>query len=141
MWIKILMLSVFGLSAGFITACGYFALFSFVGVLNRFIQYSKTAKYIRFYENVIIIGVTFGNIICLYVPFVEISMVFWSVFALCSGIFAGCFILSLAEAVKGVPVFARRTSLRIGLVTLITTLAIGKGVGSIFYFIKIVARQ
>jgi hypothetical protein len=58
MWVKILILVIFGLSAGFITACGYFAIFSYVGVLTRFIQYSNTAVHIYFYENVLILGVT-----------------------------------------------------------------------------------
>ena len=140
MWVKILIHVTFGLSAGFITACGYFAIFSYVGVLTRFIQYSNTAAHIYFYENVLILGVTFGNIVCLFTPFATIPLFFWMIFALCSGVFAGCFILSLAEAVKGVPVFARRIRLRIGLVTIIAALAIGKGLGSLFYFIKVVAR-
>ncbi len=141
MWSRYMLLLLFGLSAGFVTACGYFALFSFVGVLNRFIQYSNTANHIHFYENIIIVGVTFGNAVCIFMPYEFFSLVFWVIFALCSGIFAGCFILSLAEAVKGVPVFARRTRLRIGLAALILALALGKCGGSLFYFFKIIASN
>ncbi len=139
MWIKCLLYVLFGLSAGFITACGYFALFSFVGVLTRFIQFSRTSKHIYFYEGVIITGVTIGNIICIYEPFVYIPSVLWIIFAAGSGIFTGCFIVSLTEAVKGVPVFTRRTRLKKGLAFLVLTLAVGKGVGSMFYFFRMVA--
>lgn len=125
--------SLFGLSAGLITACGYFALFMTIGVLNRFIQFTHTADREKHYENVVILGVFIGNIFSLCGAQI-LSHSAWAVFSLFAGCFSGCFLLSLSEAVKGIPVFIRRTRIRMGFTIILLFLALGKGLGSLFYF-------
>lgn len=127
---------LFGLSAGLITSCGYFALFFAIGVITRFIQYSHTAGSERIYENAVILGVVFGNIFGLFYPVYIIPRVLLVIFFLFAGIFSGCFLMSLSEAVKGIPVFARRARLRTGFTVIIFFIALGKGLGSLFYFIS-----
>lgn len=135
MWFDIFRLILFGLCAGLITSCGYFSLFIAVGVINRFVQFTHTADKIRHYENMVIAGVFLGSFVCLINPFRFLPGVFWIVFMLFSGCFSGCFLLSLSEAVKGVPVFARRVRLTTGFTIILFFLALGKGLGTLFYFL------
>lgn len=129
-----LRLLIYGFSAGIITSCGYFALFMTVGVVNRFVQFTHTADKEKLYENVIIIGVILGSFLCMYKGYKIIPQGILTVYFLFAGCFSGCFLLSLAEATKGIPVFIRRSRLRTGFVIIIMFLALGKGLGSLFYF-------
>ena len=49
------------------------------------------------------------------------------------GMFVGCLALAIAEMLDSIPIFARRTSFRHGLGTAVLAGAVGKLVGS-FYF-------
>ena len=124
----ILIIVMFGLGAGAVTAGGYFA------VVTRFAQYTNTADKIRLYESLIMAGAILGNILFVFSPGLKIWGGMMAVFGLAAGIFTGCFLMSLAETVKGVPVFIRRTGLTTGLCILIIVLAAGKSLGSFFYF-------
>lgn len=136
MTFDVVKLVIFGIGAGVFTSCGYFALFMTVGVINRFEQFSHTADREKWYEDCVILGVALGNIICLYDAVKILPNMFWCVFLLFTGCFSGCFLLSLAEAVKGIPVFVRRSRIRCGFTIIIFFLALGKGLGSLFYFVS-----
>ena len=60
-WNEVLLIVLFSFGAGFVTSCGYFALFMTVGVISRFVQFTHTAGKERLYENLVITGVTIGN--------------------------------------------------------------------------------
>ena len=130
----VLIIALFGLGAGAITAGGYFAVVTTVGVVTRFAQYTNTAKRIRLYESLIMAGAISGNILFVFGPRLRIWGGAMAAFGLFAGIFTGCFLMSLAETVKGVPIFIRRARLTMGLRFLIIVLALGKSVGSFFYF-------
>lgn len=49
-------LAFFGLAAGAVTAAGYFALITSVGMINRAAASTGTTKGIFFYENVCYLG-------------------------------------------------------------------------------------
>ena len=134
MYSNVIRLLIIGFSAGIFTSCGYFALFMTVGVINRFVQFTHTADKEKFYESIVITGVVLGNFICLFDAVKILPVVFWIFFSLFAGSFTGCFLLSLAEAVKGIPVFIRRGRIRTGFVIIIMFLALGKALGSLFYF-------
>ena len=134
MVIRCILLAVFGVGAGAVTAAGYFAIIAAVGVINRFADFTNTASKIRLYEMVLSIGAIIGNFLIIFRP----SYGLWGWFVvpvgvLC-GMFTGCFLLSLAEAIKGLPVFLRKAQIQKGITAIIIALAIGKTIGSIFYF-------
>lgn len=116
------------------TACGYFALLVSLGTISRFAQKTHTADHTRFYETALILGATAGNLLWLFVT--GLSMPAWIlvVFFLFVGIFIGCFLISLAEAVKGFPIMARRARITKGLVLIIFVYAVSKGIGSFLLF-------
>lgn len=139
MWIKGVLLILFALGGGTATAGGYFAIIATVGVITRFAQYSHTADKIRLYELVIICGATLGNILFIFMP--SFTLPIWIMLpgAAFMGVFTGCFLVSLAEALKGIPIFVRRARLTTGLCMIIIFFALGKGLGGLFYFLANVA--
>ena len=134
MWIRIVLMVFFGFSAGVATASGYFALIASIGVITRFAQYTNTANRIRWYESMIIIGAAVGNALFVFMPHIVVWNWVIAVYGVFAGIFIGCFLVSLAEAVKSIPIFVRRARLTTGLCIVIIFFALGKGIGSLFYF-------
>lgn len=61
MWNEFLLIVLFSLGAGFVTSCGYFALFMTVGVISRIVQFTHTAGRERFYENLVITAVLLSH--------------------------------------------------------------------------------
>lgn len=123
-----------GICAGAITAAGVFALITTLGIINRFAVVTRTASFLLKYENVIILGVTVGNILSLYnitLPGANLGI---GVFGTLIGMYVGCFAVALAEVLQVIPVFARRSRLKIGLEIIMLGLALGKSIGGIIYF-------
>ena len=50
------------------------------------------------------------------------------------GMFVGCLALAIAEMLDSIPIFARRVSYRHGLGLAVLAVAIGKLLGSLYYF-------
>lgn len=123
-----------GICAGAITAAGVFALITTLGIINRFAVVTRTASFLLKYENVIIMGVTVGNILSLYEINLPGASVGIGIFGILIGIYVGCFAVALAEVLQVIPVFARRSRLKIGLEIIVLGLALGKSVGGILYF-------
>lgn len=134
MWIKILLLIIVGLGGGVATAVGYFAILASIGIITRFADYTGTASKIRVYEMMLCLGGIIGNILIVFKPHFQIWNWLSVVFGLMIGIFVGSFLVSLAEAVKGIPVFLRRSRVQKGVSLIIILFALGKSLGSIFYF-------
>ena len=134
MWIKLLILIIIGIGGGALTAAGYFAVLVSIGVVTRFADYTNTASKIRVYEIMLCLGGILGNLLFVFMPALRIPGWFMVIIGLTFGVFVGCFLLSLAEAVKGMPVFMRRSRIQKGISFLIISLALGKSLGSIFYF-------
>lgn len=135
MWIKAALLILFAFGGGAATAGGYFAIIATVGVITRFAQYSHTAGKIRFYELMIICGAALGNAAFVFMPPIAIPVWLIVPAVLFMGVFTGCFLVSLAEALKGIPIFVRRVKLTLGLSCIIVFFALGKGIGGLFYFL------
>lgn len=146
MLVKWLLLMFIGLCAGGVIAAGIFAFLAIIGVFPRIIGKTGTKRHILLYETVIIIGGIFGNVMDLYeiplpigaagsgIPF--LGNLVLGVFGLFVGIFIGCLVMSLTETLKALPVISRRIRLSVGLQYMILSLALGKMIGSLTYFIN-----
>ena len=53
-----------------------------------------------------------------------------------AGIFVGCLSIALSEVLDGLPIFARRVRLKMGVSITVFAVAIGKVAGAIVYFIN-----
>lgn len=130
MWIRETLLGIIGLSAGFTVAGGFVALITLLGVIPKLASSTKTASQALTYENALIVGIIFWNIVYLYhipLPFGNLLMAFFGIF---SGAFVGAMAVALAEVINTFPIFFRRISLRKGAPYIVYSLAIGKGIGA-----------
>lgn len=141
-----------GGSFGLLSSAGVFTVFSTVGLVPRFAGKTHSAKEILLYENMIVLGTIIGGLVSIWPEtwnraFMRLEEVvgapsFWLVFqnfcliviGLFSGMFVGCFALSIAEMLDSIPIFTRRISFRKGIGLAVCSVAAGKLFGSLFYF-------
>ena len=126
--ISMLLIAIF---CGFGVACGFVAFIILIGVIPRLSTKTHTADHVMLYENMLILGITLGNIIFLYrihMPFGKPGLAILGVFF---GFFVGCLAGALAELVNMFPILTIRLHLRDGLPYFIVALAIGKCLGVI----------
>ena len=141
-----------GISFGLLSSAGVFTVFSTVGLVPRFAGKTHSAKEILLYENMIVLGTIIGGLISIWPEtwnraFMRLEEAagapsFWLIFqnfcliviGLFSGMFVGCFALSIAEMLDSIPIFTRRISFRKGIGLAVCSVAAGKLFGSLFYF-------
>lgn len=134
---KILVEMMIGLSAGGFTAAGYFAVITSVGMINRIVDVTNTKEHIPFFEEVIILGASVGNIVFILDLNVPLGMIGAILYGLLSGMFIGLFAVSLAENIKALPIFIRRVRIGTGLGVVVLAIGLGKAVGHLLYYLKL----
>lgn len=145
------MLAFLGLSAGLSVASGVFTVFTAVGLVPRFAEHTKSSDHILTYENAIILGCFLGNLFSLFVDLspglrlqeaagVSVSDILTAlllgVAGLFTGIYVGTLAVSIAEMLDAIPIMVHRINLKRGVSLVITGLAVGKLIGSLFYYIN-----
>lgn len=136
MWVKELLLGILGLSFGMGVAAGLFSFIIGLGVVSDFADRTHTGNYIRFYEDCLAMGGILGNIFWLWEISLPVGQPGLLVFGLFTGIFVGSWSMALAEALNIFPILIRRTKMKKYAVCLVLAMALGKGAGSIVYFIN-----
>ena len=134
MWIRELFLGFVGLAAGFAVSAGVFAFIISVGVVPRMIGKTKTATDVLIYETVILLGGTFGNVFSLFdfkLPFGTLLLVLYGISA---GVFTGCLAVALAEILNSFPIMFRRLRIKEGLPWVLFFMAMGKTLGSLYFY-------
>lgn len=134
MWVKEVLLGLIGLSAGLIVAGGLFAFIASLGVVSDIADRTHTGAHILLYEDVLILGGVLGNLWSIYQLQLFGGTFFLLVFGLFSGIFVGCWAMSLAETLNVFPIFVRRIKLIQCVPYIILSIAIGKGIGTCIFF-------
>lgn len=129
------LLGVIGLSSGFIVAGGVIALIVGLGVITRYAGITHTGKYVLLYEDAVLLGAIFGNLLTVYFARIPLGQIGLGVMGLFFGIFVGGWILALAEVVNIFPIFARRIGLTKGMSIIIICIAAGKLAGSLLHFL------
>ncbi len=125
-----ILLFLISLVCGIAVSGGFIAFIILIGIITELAGKTHTGDKILLYEDMIILGVTTGNIVLLYhlsLPFSQVGMAVFGVFA---GIFTGCLAGALAEVVDIFPILSRRLNIHKGLPYLITAMALGKGFGT-----------
>ncbi len=142
-----------GIAAGMTVAGGVFTTLIAVGLIPRFAGKTHTGNRIFLYEEMVVAGTIVGTIFSIFFPFIKpsewsdksvimqsiytfLSPLLLGVFGLFAGIFVGCLALAIAEMLDTIPIFARRVKFRHGVGIAILSMAIGKTLGSLIYFIK-----
>ena len=136
MWGSQILLAVIGLSFGAAVAGGLFAFIVELGVIADFADRTHTAEHILLYEDSTALGGIVGTI--LFVFYLPIPYGSWIVpiFGLFGGIFVGCWSMALAEILNVFPIFIRRIKITRYISAFIISMALGRGVGSILYFLQ-----
>ncbi|TCT14288.1 stage V sporulation protein AB [Natranaerovirga pectinivora] len=135
MWINYILLVIIGFGAGIVISGGVFAFIAVIGVVPRLIQKTNTNDYVRVYEDSITLGGIFGAISLVTDIRVPIGLLGSSIFGMFSGIFIGALAVSLAEVLNVIPILTRRINLHVGISYFIISLALGKMMGSLIYYI------
>lgn len=131
---NLIFLSIIGISCGLIISGGMFTVLLTVGLIPRFAGKTHTAKHVKIYESATILGTIFFCLMQLFEWEIPLTKLFLGFFGLFSGIFVGSLAVAIAEMLDGIPIFARRIQFRRGLGIAILFLAIGKTIGSFYYF-------
>ena len=143
MFLKWCLLFGGGLIFGCATAAGVIALLTTLGVVPRMIARFEVANAIIPCECAIGIGGIVGCITSLGNRGAPMLIggspslwqnAFLALVALCCGIYVGCQAMALAEILNTFPILFRRTKLQMGLRFCILFIALGKLVGSLWYF-------
>ena len=123
-----------GVSGGGVVAAGVYAFITILGLVPRLAARTHTAAQVKRYENWIILGSAFGNLVNLFDMPLMGGYVLMALWGVCSGIFVGCLVMSLAETLDTVPTINRRIRLSVGIQYVIAGIGIGKTAGSLVYF-------
>lgn len=134
MLIKNIVLCFLGLSFGATVAAGVFAFITMLDVIPRLSHRTGTAMHLYGFENAIILGGAFGNILILFVHRFPVTQVGMAVFGLCAGVYVGCLAMALAESLRVIPIFVKRLKMREGLPIMLIALALGKFAGTMFQY-------
>lgn len=145
MFLQTILICIMGFSFGLLVSAGVFTVLFVVGLVPRFAGKTNTARYEIFYEECIIFGSIIACVLSVFPIKGSLGMFMTHMSFLCqallivmgifAGIFVGCLAIALAEALDGIPIFARRIQLKKGLDIAIFSVAIGKVTGSLIYFI------
>lgn len=140
MLLKSLYSILVGFSAGIGVAAGTFAFLIVIRVIPRIVQKSKLENKVITIENTIVKGILFGTIVSLFTW--KKKWLYWllgktmlTFFGISAGIFTGCIAVALAEILDTFPIFFRRIKLNPKYCEgLLFIMALGKMIGSFFYF-------
>jgi len=135
MWISQIIMAIIGLSSGALVAGGLFGFVVSLGVISDFADRSKTADKIRLYEDAVALGAVLGNVFYLYQIAIPGFSFMTGIFGIFAGVFVGCWAMALTEVLNVFPIFTRRFKITKGIAYIILSIAIGKGVGSVIYFL------
>jgi len=124
-----------GLGSGFVVSGAVFAFITVLGVVPRLAQKTRTAQYVKFYESAIVAGGIFGTLAGVVSFTVPLGLPFLLLMGLANGIFFGTLAMALAEVLNVIPILTRRVRIQQGMFFLVLSIAFGKMVGSLLYFL------
>lgn len=141
MFLKSLFVILVGLCSGIGVAAGTFAFLLVIRVIPRMVQKAKLEHKVIYIENIVFRGILFGTILSLFSwkkkwLFELLGKTLLTIFGMSAGIFVGCLAVALAEILDTFPIFFRRIHLKeeYGEV-LLFVMAMGKMIGSLFFFL------
>jgi len=132
---KEIFLIIFSVASGLMVSAGVFAFIAAIGIIPRMAWRTGTRHYVRFYEDVIVLGGLFGTT-TMFVDY-RLSPWWWLIIAVAAleGVFVGVLAMALTEVLNVMPILMRRTRLTKGLQWIILSFALGKVAGSLIYYL------
>ena len=140
MWINTLLtfalLTIIGLGSGTAIAAGVFALITKIGVITQIAHRTDTGAFVPIYETAVLLGGFIGTLLTIFSFSMAIPEVIIALAGLSYGIFLGCVSTALAESLDVTAILTRRLKLHIGIPFIVLSMAIGKTLGSLIYYIQ-----
>lgn len=132
---KEIFLIIFSVASGLMVSAGVFAFIAAIGIIPRMAWKTGTRHYVRFYEDVIVLGGLFGTT-TMFVDY-RLPPWWWLIIAVAAleGVFVGVLAMALTEVLNVMPILMRRTRLTKGLQWIILSFALGKVAGSLIYYL------
>lgn len=127
-------LSFIGICSGIIIAGGLVGLLIGLSIVPRYAGITHTGEHILLYEDCALLGTVLGNLWFLFRFPIPLGIPFLIICGIFFGIFLGSWILSLAEVADIFPIFSRRIRLKFGMPFVIISVALGKGLGALFFY-------
>lgn len=128
------LLGVVGLCMGMTIASGVVAFIISLGIVPRFAGITRSATRVRLYEDCSMVGAVLGNLLFLYQEALPLGNAGLAVYGGFSGIFLGSWVVALGEVVNIYAILVRRIGLVKGIGLVILSMALGKVVGSLWFF-------
>lgn len=141
MFLKSVFMIFVGLASGIGVAAGTFAFLIVIRVIPRMIQKARLEHKVIYIENIVFRGIMFGTVLSLFSwkkkwLFTILGKTLLTIFGMSAGIFVGCLAVALAEILDTFPIFFRRIHLKDeGGEVLLFIMALGKMIGSLFFFL------
>ncbi len=124
-----------GVGAGVIISGGVVAFITIIGVIPMMAHRTHTGHHIMWYENAIVVGAISGSVLSMW----EMRLHLWTwlviILLFGFGMFVGGLIIALAEVLDVFPIVNRRIKVKKGISLFVLSLAAGKLIGSLLYWI------
>lgn len=137
---KVLMVCVsilWGFASGIIISTGVLSFINAIGVIPRLATKCKVTTHYYAIANASLLGIVIGTVFYLWDEFICLGLPKFivSAFGLTFGVFIGCLAMALAEILNVMPITKSRLKIRRGMYLLVLAFAIGKMVGTLFYYL------
>lgn len=126
---------IVGLSTGLVVSGGVVAFISIIGLIPLMAHRLGVKQYALWYENAIILGGVVGSILSMWEPEIKLWSIIIVILLFAFGIFVGGLIIALAEVLDVLPIINRRIHIRKGVSLFVLALALGKLIGSLYYWL------
>ncbi len=133
--LKAVFLIIIGLAGGLAVGAGMVAFLTVLGIAPRLAQVTRTAHYIKWYENSIVAGAVFFTWTGLQDMLFHLPKDITLLFGLFAGMFVGLLAAALTEVLNVLPILAKRIKLVDKLIWLLMAMVFGKVLGSLFQWI------
>lgn len=139
MLIRHVLMALVALACGIAVSAGTFAFILVIGVVPRMIKKMNLCDRILCFENMIVLGVLTGAVFSVIewearIPVAWIGHLIVGGYGFIAGMFVGCIAVALAEILNTFPILFRRLSINRGLSGVMIAMALGKTIGSLYYF-------
>ena len=126
-------------ACGVAVSAGTFAFILVIGVVPRMIRKMNLADKVICFENMIVLGVLTGAGVSIIewearLPVAWIGHLLLGIYGFVAGMFVGCIAVALAEILNTFPILFRRLYINRGLSFVMIAMALGKTIGSLYYF-------
>lgn len=126
---------IWGFAAGTVLSTGIVSFISMIGIIPRLASKPKIRSHYLAMGTAASLGIMVGTLFYIWEIYIPIPHLIIGIFALAFGMFVGCLAVALTEILDVIPIMESRLKLKKGLHLLLIAFAIGKLVGSLYYWL------